>query len=196
MQRLRSHLSTTTIKKNCLVSSQSRYRHTLPALLYPVNGGVLPCFGGNTLTHHYNKHHAFYVEKLNQLTTNTPYYAAPLEMIILDTAFDTTKTDIFQNAAQHFNHSFFWRCIKPSGSGLPSKSSLSQMITAKWGSLENFEKEFTNAALNLFGSGWVYLVIDNNKQLSIWTGSGADTPIANGLAPVLVLDVWEHAYVC
>ena len=139
----RIHLSSIHKRANAppVYLNQKRLRHQLPPLLYPVNGGVLPCFSGNTLSHHYNKHHAGYVEKLNLITVNTPYYEAPIEHIIIDTAFDAAKADIFNNAAQHFNHSFFWRCVKPSGSGLPSQSNLHKMIVEKWGSKENFEKE-------------------------------------------------------
>jgi Fe-Mn family superoxide dismutase len=177
-----------------LLPNCQRFRHTLPALSYPVSGGCLPCFSAKTLTHHYNKHHSFYVERLNTLTTNTPFYNAPIEHIITQTAFDSAKIHIYQNACQHFNHSFFWKCVKPSGSALSKNSQLYDKIGEQWGSIEEFKKQFSEQALNLFGSGWVWLVINNNKELSIWVGKDADSPIALELVPLLALDVWEHAY--
>lgn len=128
-------------QQQVLSSNCQRFRHTLPALSYPVSGGCLPCFSAKTLTHHYNKHHSSYVERLNTLTTNTPFYNAPIEFIIAQTAFDSSKIHIYQNACQHFNHSFFWKCVKPSGSALSKNSQLYDKIGEQWGGIEQFKKQ-------------------------------------------------------
>ena len=147
-----------------------------------------PYLSAETLSYHYGKHHAGYVNKLNTLIEETQYVDQSLEYIIKN-----SDGSIFNNAAQVFNHDFYWHGLSPSSS-IPSNK-LSQQLISDFGSLEKFKEVFLNAATVFFGSGWVWLILDDNKQLSIETTSNADTPIIrHGRTPLLVCDVWEHAY--
>lgn len=140
-----------------------------------------------TLYYHHEKHHAGYVNKLNGLIKGTKFEDMSLEHII-------TQSDgaIFNNAAQTFNHSFYWNCLSP----VPTQPSdaLLQKIVDTFGSMDKFKEEFSASALNNFGSGWTWLVVDENKELKIINTSNAQTPIANDETPLLTCDVWEHAY--
>jgi len=160
-----------------------------------------PHISARTLDFHYGKHHAAYVEKLNSLVAGTELAKETLEGIIKKTANDVSKTAIFNNAAQAWNHAFYWQSMKPrearaasaaSGGGLPT-GAIAQKINAAFGGYEKFMAEFKNAGLSQFGSGWVWLVVKEGR-LEIMKTANADTPIAHGLVPVLTVDVWEHAY--
>jgi Fe-Mn family superoxide dismutase len=160
-----------------------RSKHSLPALDYPVEGGIMPCVSPRQLDFHYNKHHKAYVDKLNQLIAGTPFESMPLDQIIVKTAFDPKSVAIFNNAAQHFNHSFYWKCLRPKpqqAEAIPS--GIRAKIEQTWGSLDKFQQEFTDRSIALFGSGWCWLVYDG-VSLKIWSGSNAQTPIAEKLIP-------------
>jgi Fe-Mn family superoxide dismutase len=132
------------------------------------------------------------VEKTNALIQDTDLVEYDLETIIQKTSKDNSKAVIFNNAAQVWNHSFYWNCMKPGGGSAPF-GAIAQTIDAAFGSYDKFADEFKNAAITQFGSGWVWLVLkDGNAE--IMKTSNADTPIAHGLKPLLVVDVWEHAY--
>jgi Fe-Mn family superoxide dismutase len=146
----------------------------------------------NTLDFHYGKHHKAYVDNTNKLIAGTELADESLETIIKKTAGDASKAGIFNNAAQVWNHSFYWQCMKPKGGSKPN-GVITDKINATWGSLEKFVEEFKNAGVTQFGSGWVWLVLDNGT-LKITKTANADTPIAHGLKPLLTADVWEHAY--
>ncbi len=163
----------------------------LPALPWP-DGALDPHISAKTISFHYGKHHATYVNNLNKLTQGTPLAEKSLEEIIKETASDATKVGIFNNAAQAWNHTFFWSSMKPNGGGQPA-GDLEDKILKSFGSFEKFKEEFSNKAATLFGSGWIWLAAGGGK-LSIIQAAGAGNPMTEGKASLLTLDVWEHAY--
>jgi len=164
---------------------------TLPALPY-AQDALEPYITARTMGFHYGKHHQAYVDNLNKLAAGANMAGLTLEEIIRQTAGKTEQAGLFNNAAQVWNHTFFWKSMKPGGGGAPT-GRLAEMITAAFGSLEAFKAAFTEAALAQFGSGWAWLVQDGGT-LKIVKTSNADTPIAHGQTPLLTCDVWEHAY--
>ena len=163
----------------------------LPALPFEKNA-LEPYISSQTLDYHHGKHHNTYVVNFNNLIKDTPLETKPLELIILLTAEDTAKTAIFNNAAQVWNHTFYWDSLSPSGGGVPT-GRIAAMIDKDFGNYDNFAKAFKESALGQFGSGWAWLIHEKGK-LSILKTSNADTPIAHGIMPLLCIDVWEHAY--
>ena len=159
---------------------------TLPPLPYDKTA-LAPYLSAETLDYHYGKHHQAYVNNLNKLTEGKPEAAKPIEEIIM-----TASGGLFNNAAQAWNHAFYWNCMKPGGGGAPA-GELAAAITRDFGSFAKFREEFTNAAATLFGSGWVWLVLDQGK-LKIVQTPNADLPIKHNQTALLTLDVWEHAY--
>lgn len=162
-----------------------------PALPYAVTA-LEPHMTAKTFEFHFGKHHATYVTNLNNLTKDTPLANQSLEEIIKATFGDPSKAGIFNNAAQVWNHTFFWKSMKPNGGGVPT-GDLAAQINATFGSLDKFKEEFKTAATTQFGSGWAWLVKDGNTLKITKTGN-AENPIAQGQTPLLTLDVWEHAY--
>ena len=165
--------------------------HVLPALPYAENA-LDPVISANTLSFHYGKHHKAYVDNLNKLLTGSELAELPLEKLITETAGKTDKAAIFNNAAQIWNHTFYWNSLKPQGGGEPP-AALKAKLDAAFGNLEGFKKELAAAATGQFGSGWAWLVADGDKLKVIKTAN-ADNPLTQGLKPLLTLDVWEHAY--
>jgi superoxide dismutase, Fe-Mn family len=163
----------------------------LPPLPYPKNA-LEPHMSAQTLDFHYGKHHQAYVTNLNNLVKDTPMANQSLEEIIKTTAKDDSKAGIFNNAAQVWNHTFFWNCMKPNGGGQPS-SDLANRINQAFGSLDKFKEQFKQAAVTQFGSGWAWLVLDGG-QLKIAKTPNAVNPMAQGQTALLTCDVWEHAY--
>ena len=151
-----------------------------------------PYISAKTISFHHGKHHAAYVSKLNAAIEGTPMAEKSLEEIIKETAGVAAKKGVFNNAAQIWNHTFFWNSMKPGGGGEPT-GDLAAKIDASFGSYAKFKEEFSNAALTLFGSGWTWLV-DNGGKLEIVQTFNADTPITGSAKPLMTLDVWEHAY--
>ena len=165
--------------------------HVLPPLPYSVNA-LEPVISAKTLTFHYEKHHKAYVDKVNALVAGSPLSELTLEALILQTAGVQDQTEIFNNAAQAWNHTFFWHCLSPQVEGnIPS--TLQKRIKDSFGDVATFKKEFANAAVEQFGSGWAWLVVDGAKLRIMKTGN-ADGPLPAHLRPLLTLDVWEHAY--
>jgi superoxide dismutase, Fe-Mn family len=164
---------------------------TLPELPY-VKDALAPVISANTLEFHYGKHHRAYVDNLNKLIAGTDLAEADLETIIKKVAGDPARAGIFNNAAQVWNHSFYWKCLKAGGGGAPTGAVASKIISA-FGSYEKFAEELKNAGMTQFGSGWAWLVVDGGP-LKITKTANADTPIAHGVKPLLTIDVWEHAY--
>ncbi|EKG04909.1 superoxide dismutase, putative [Trypanosoma cruzi] len=173
---------------------QSQGFFYLPTLEFPWYRGCLPLLSSYQIRLHYGRHHRGYVEKLNQLIEGTPLYGSNLDEIILRTHDDVMLTGVYNNAAQHYNHCFFWKCIQPYGSNIPPD--LKAAVEKQYGSVEEFERIFTDAALNLFGSGWVYWVYDTRLgQFDILSLSNAGCPLTNThVVPLLCVDVWEHTY--
>jgi len=164
----------------------------LPALPYKQEA-LEPYISSRTMGFHYGKHHQAYVDNLNKLVSGTPWAAGcPLEKVILDCAGKAEKTAVFNNAAQAWNHSFFWQCMKPGGGGQPS-GRLMELVAKSFGDFGKFKEAFVTAAVSQFGSGWVWLVQDGDTVKIVKT-SNADTPVAHGQTALLTCDVWEHAY--
>jgi Fe-Mn family superoxide dismutase len=161
-------------------------------LPYPENT-LEPYMSARTISFHYGKHHQGYVNNLNRLTSGTPYAEWSLEEVIKETSGRPDKAATFNNAAQVWNHDFFWQCMKKGGGGKPAAGKLLQKIEASFGSFEEFRNAFKAAAASLFGSGYTWLVQEGDVLKIIQT-SNADTPIAHGQTPLLTCDVWEHTY--
>lgn len=159
----------------------------LPALPYELSA-LQPHMSQETLEYHHGKHHKTYVDNLNKLTQNTEYQDMPLEEII-----QQTSGPVFNNAAQHWNHSFFWLCLTPNNSSEPS-GTLADAINQKFGSFDEFKKLFSEMGAKLFGSGWTWLAKNNQGELEILNESNAGLPLKSGKTAILTCDVWEHAY--
>ena len=165
---------------------------TLPALPYEQNA-LEPYITARTISFHYGKHHQTYVDNLNKLVTGTPWAApCPLDKVIQESAGMADKMAVFNNAAQVWNHTFFWKSLKAGGNRLPS-GRLLDLIGKSFGNFEEFKNLFLSTAVAQFGSGWVWLVQEGDT-LKISKTSNADTPIAHGQTALLTCDVWEHAY--
>jgi Fe-Mn family superoxide dismutase len=151
-----------------------------------------PVVSARTIEFHYGKHHRTYVTKLNELVAGTRFADLPLEQVIQETASGEENRKLFNNAAQTWNHTFFWNCLKPGGGGKPS-GKLASRIDSDLGGYDGFRENFAKAAIECFGSGWAWLV-DRGGKLEIVATSNAGTPITAGATPLLTIDVWEHAY--
>ena len=165
-----------------------------PAVLPPLPwaaGALAPVISARTIEFHYGKHHKKYVETLNELVAGTDLEKESLEAIVLATAGDTEKKAIFNNAAQSWNHAFYWRSLKPGG-GQPT-GELGQRLKTAFGGFDTFKRVFTDAAVKQFGSGWAWLVLDDD-ELKVRSTPDAELPLTSGEIPLLTIDVWEHAY--
>jgi Fe-Mn family superoxide dismutase len=161
--------------------------HVLPALPYAANA-LEPVISAETIDYHYGKHHQAYVTNLNKLITDTEFENATLEEIVL-----TSDGGLFNNAAQVWNHTFYWNGLTPKGGGEPD-GSLAKAIDAAFGSFKEFKETFIQSAAGNFGSGWTWLVKNSDGSLAIVNTSNAANPMRDGLTPLLTIDVWEHAY--
>jgi Fe-Mn family superoxide dismutase len=164
---------------------------TLPSLPWAENA-LEPVISAKTISFHYGKHHKTYVETANKLIVGTELADLPLDQIVRATAGKADRVGIFNNAAQAWNHDFYWKSLKPKGGGEPP-SALKAKMDSAFGSVEACKKELANAAVQQFGSGWSWLVLEGDKLKVVKTGN-AETPIAQSLKPLLTIDVWEHAY--
>ncbi len=160
---------------------------TLPKLPYEMDA-LSPHISKETLEYHYGKHHNAYVTNLNKLVMDTPFAKMSLEEIIKE-----SSGGMFNNAAQVWNHTFYWHCLSPNGGGEP-KGELLSRISKSFGSFAAFKEQFTQAAISTFGSGWAWLIEDKDGHLKIISTSNAGTPMTDGLKALLTCDVWEHAY--
>jgi len=161
--------------------------HVLPALPY-AHDALAPHISKETLEFHYGKHHQTYVTNLNNLIPGTEFAEASLEDII-----KKSSGGIFNNAAQIWNHTFYWHSLSPNGGGEPT-GALAEAINAKWGDFATFKEALTKAAVGTFGSGWAWLVKKADGSLDIVSTSNAATPLTTEAKPLLTVDVWEHAY--
>lgn len=161
--------------------------YELPALPY-AKDALAPHISEETLEYHYGKHHQTYVTNLNNLVPGTAFEDKTLEEIIT-----SASGPVFNNAAQIWNHTFYWNCLSPTGGGEPA-GTLAEVINAAFGSFETFKEEFTKAAVGTFGSGWGWLVKNADGSLAIVSTSNAGNPLTAGQTPLLTCDVWEHAY--
>lgn len=165
---------------------------TLPALPY-AQDALEPHISARTLDFHYGKHHQGYLDNLNKLVAGTKLAGLSLEEIIRQTAGKAEQAAIFNNAAQVWNHTFFWNSMKANGGGAPS-GRLAELITASFGSFEAFKAGFAEAAMAQFGSGWAWLVVGPDGKLQATSTPNQDNPVMDGQTPLLGVDVWEHAY--
>jgi Fe-Mn family superoxide dismutase len=160
----------------------------LPALPYAIDA-LQPYISQETLEYHYGKHHNTYVQKLNGLVPGTEFEGKSLEDVV-----KTASGGMFNNAAQIWNHTFYWNCLSPNGGGEPS-GALADAINASFGSFAAFKEAFTNSSINNFGSSWTWLVKNSDASLAIVNTSNAATPLTDSsVTPLLTLDLWEHAY--
>ena len=165
--------------------------HVLPPLPYAADA-LEPHISSNTLSFHHGKHHQTYVTNLNNLIPNTPFATQSLEDIITGSASQPQYTGIFNNAAQIWNHTFYWNCLKPQGGGAPT-GEIAKLIDRDLGGYDKFKADFKQAATTQFGSGWAWLVIEND-HLKITKTGNADLPMIHDQKAILTCDVWEHAY--
>jgi Fe-Mn family superoxide dismutase len=165
--------------------------HLLAPLPYADNA-LEPVISANTLSFHYGKHHKAYIDNLNRLLAGTEFAELSLEKVVIATAGQADKAAIFNNAAQAWNHGFYWRSLRANGGGEPP-AGLKQKIDAAFGSVDACKKELATAATSQFGSGWAWLVQDGDKVKVVKTAN-AETPVSKGQKPLLTIDVWEHAY--
>ena len=160
----------------------------LPALPY-ARDALAPHISAETIDYHYGKHHSTYVEKLNGMVPGTEFEGKSLEEVI-----KTSSGGVFNNAAQIWNHSFYWECLSPNGGG-DASGAVAKAIDAAFGSFADFKKAFTDAAVGNFGSGWTWLVKNSDGSVAIVNTSNAETPLTDSsVTPLLTVDVWEHAY--
>lgn len=162
--------------------------HKLPDLPYDISA-LAPHISAETLEFHYGKHHATYVTKLNGLIDGTEYAELGLEDIVKK----APTGPLFNNAAQVWNHTFYWNCLSPNGSGTPGDA-LAEAIIGAFGDIETFKEKFTDSAVNNFGAGWTWLVRTSSGSVDIVNTSNAGNPMTEGMIPLLSCDVWEHAY--
>lgn len=160
---------------------------TLPALPY-AKDALAPVISAETIEYHYGKHHQTYVDNLNKLTANTEFASMELEQIIRK-----SSGGMFNNAAQVWNHTFFWNCLKPQGGGAPS-GKLAEAINKSFGSFDKFKELFGQMAITQFGSGWAWLIKKADGSLAVAQTSNAGNPMTSGDTPLMTCDVWEHAY--
>jgi len=165
--------------------------HTLPPLPYAENA-LDPVISTRTVGIHYGKHHKTYVDNLNKLIADTELAGLSLEEIISKTSGQANKAGIFNNAAQIWNHTFYWNSLSQKGGGEPPLI-LKQKIESSFGNLDTCKKELATAAMTQFGSGWAWLVMNGDK-LEVTKTANAESPLSMGVKPLLVIDVWEHAY--
>jgi Fe-Mn family superoxide dismutase len=165
--------------------------HVLPPLPYPENA-LEPVISANTLKFHYGKHHKGYLDNLNKLVAGTDQASASLEAIVKASAGDASKAGLFNNAAQVWNHTFYWNSLKPGCGGAPP-ADLAKQLEASFGSVDKLKEELKTAAVTQFASGWAWLVKEGDKLKVMKTGN-AETPLTKGVTPLLTIDVWEHAY--
>ena len=165
--------------------------HVLAPLPYADNA-LEPVISANTLGYHYGKHHRAYVDNLNKAVAGTEFAGRSLEQLITATSGKSERAAIFNNAAQAWNHAFYWKSLRPGGGGEPP-AALKARIEAAFGGVDACRKELLAAATSQFGSGWAWLVEDAGK-LAVVKTANADNPLAHGQRPLLAIDVWEHAY--
>lgn len=161
--------------------------HKLPDLPYD-KSALEPHISAETLDYHYGKHHQTYVTNLNNLIKGTEFEDSSLEDIVIK-----ASGGLFNNAAQVWNHTFYWNCLSPNGGGVPS-GAFANAINASFGSFDEFKTQFSQTAITTFGSGWAWLVKNSDGSLALASTSNAGTPMTDGKTPLLTCDVWEHAY--
>ena len=165
---------------------------TLPELPYGKDA-LAPVISAETIEYHYGKHHQAYVNNLNNLVPNTKYATLSLEDIVKASYNQPSEAPVFNNSAQVWNHTFYWHSLAPKGGGAPT-GAIATAIDKSFGSFADFKEKFSKASAGVFGSGWAWLVKNDDGSVAIETTSNAGTPLATGKTALLTIDVWEHAY--
>jgi superoxide dismutase, Fe-Mn family len=165
---------------------------TLPELPYPKDA-LAPVVSAETIEYHHGKHHKAYVDKLNLLTEGSPLASKSLEDVVKQTYAKPADAPVFNNAAQVWNHTFYWNCLAPKAGGEPT-GTVAEAIKRGFGDFKTFKEKFSTEAANRFASGWAWLIKDENGLLSVTNTMNADNPMAQGKKCLLTIDVWEHAY--
>ncbi len=194
--RRRFLTASATIAAGTLVGAPGIVRAAAPHILPPLpyaDSALEPVISAKTIGFHYGKHHKAYVDNLNKLVAGTDMADMSLEKVILATAGNADKAGVFNNAAQVWNHTFYWAGMKASGGGKPTGLLRDRIEASFAGGYDAFRKELAAAAMGQFGSGWAWLVADAGKLKVVKTGN-ADNPMTKGMKPLLTIDVWEHAY--
>lgn len=166
---------------------------TLPELPYAYDA-LSPFMSAETLQYHHDKHHKAYVDKGNELIAGTGLEGKSLDEIVVESFKDKTKAGLFNQAGQHWNHNHFWHWMKPNGGGNKLPASLEKAVTDSFGSFEKFKADFVQAGVTQFGSGWAWLVVEDNGKLAIMKTPNGENPLAHGKKAILGCDVWEHSY--
>jgi superoxide dismutase, Fe-Mn family len=172
--------------------SQAAGPFSLPPLPYPEDA-LAPVISSTTIGFHYGKHHRAYVDNLNKAVGDTDLAGKSLEDVVKATVSDPGRVAVFNNAAQDWNHTFYWNSMRPGGGGAPT-GPIADHVKDSFGDYAKFRQEFATAAVTQFGSGWAWLVQDQDKKLKVVKTANADTPMAHGITCLLTCDVWEHAY--
>ncbi len=170
-----------------IISKGEKMEHKLPELLYSKDA-LSPHISSETIEYHYGRHHKTYVDNLNKLIPGTEF-----ENLSLDDIVKKASGGIFNNAAQIWNHTFYWKCLSPKGGGEPT-GIVADVLARDFGSVAGFKEKFTSAGVTLFGSGWAWLVENPDGKLAIEAASNAGNPLKEGKKPLLTCDIWEHAY--
>jgi superoxide dismutase, Fe-Mn family len=184
-------MSYSTPAQATATATQGKPPYVLPQLPY-AEDALAPVISANTVGFHYGKHHKGYVDNLNKLIEISRYRDLPLERIVAETANKAEHVAIFNNAAQVWNHNFYWHSLRPKGGGLPP-ATVKQKIEASFGSVDECKRQWAAASVAQFGSGWTWLVLKGDRLEIIKTGN-ADGPLIMEVRPLLTIDVWEHAY--
>lgn len=179
---------TDTQPDNTQTQGESPMAFQQPELPYAL-GALAPFLSENQMDFHYNKHHAGYFKKLNAAVEGTPQAERSLRELVIE-----SDGGVYNNAAQAWNHTFFWECMTPEGGGGEPTGELAEAIKRDFGSVDAMKKEFSDTATGVFGSGWGWLAKDKDGKLKVLPGSNADNPLKDGMEPILTVDVWEHAY--
>lgn len=183
--------STLTVKGFPNIMTKQSVPFVLPPLPYPVIA-LKPVISDNTIGFHYGKHHKGYVDKLNEIAKGTKYAEMSLDEVVMKSVKSKSDTAIFNNAAQIWNHNFYWNSLSPNASS--PNPNLMRKIDESFGSFDNFKKQFAEVTISQFGTGWGWLCADKKGKLSIVKTGDAEVPMTAKLKPLLTIDVWEHAY--
>jgi Fe-Mn family superoxide dismutase len=182
----------TSLAAPAILRAQTKIAAAMPPLPYP-DDALAPVISTHTIGFHYGKHHKAYYDNMVRMVEGTDFANQSVEDIIRTTLVNPNRTALYNNAAQVWNHTFYWKSMRPKGGGEPP-ADLSQRLQADFGGFEQFKKAFIDAGVTQFGSGWAWLIENKEKKLQVVKTPNADTPMAQGMKCLLTCDVWEHAY--
>jgi superoxide dismutase, Fe-Mn family len=185
-------LAATVLVAPAILRAETKIAEAMPPLPYP-DDALAPVISANTIGFHYGKHHRAYYDNMVRLVAGTDFANQSVEDIVRTTLVNPSRTALYNNAAQVWNHTFYWNSMRPNGGGEPS-GALAERIQKDFDGFAGFKKAFTDAAIGQFGSGWAWLVESREKKLEVMRTPNADTPMAQGVKCLLTCDVWEHAY--